>query len=166
MPLYLSILNTSERSGTSNSLRILMNPSTCFLCIRHVTFSTPQRCRANVAHARQSRPYSGLSFQIRFFKKIRCFPLRTEAGLNLNPCTGAARRGGGSAMIDLRRNAMIAAAVDPSPNPPGVAPQVDPPPPPNETPNAKPHTINSRPCPPPQSIQRSNPQTQNFKPQT
>jgi len=37
------------------------------------------RCRANMAHIRQSRPYSGLGFQVKSCELFELFPLRSEA---------------------------------------------------------------------------------------
>ena len=39
-------------------------------------FIMDNRCRANLAHIRQSRPDSGIGFQVNSFK---LFPLRSEA---------------------------------------------------------------------------------------
>ena len=48
-----------------------------------LTWNTPQpstlshsRCRANIAHIRQSRPYSGLCFKVNV---LRAFPLRSDS---------------------------------------------------------------------------------------
>jgi len=40
---------------------------------------TPYRCRANMAHIRQSRPDYGLHFQVKVPKSFKVFPLRSEA---------------------------------------------------------------------------------------
>ena len=40
---------------------------------------SPVRCRANVAHVRQSRLDSGLGFQLKSLEKITLFPLCLEA---------------------------------------------------------------------------------------
>jgi len=36
-------------------------------------------CRASVVHTRQSRPYSGLGFQVKVLRRFELFPLRSEA---------------------------------------------------------------------------------------
>ena len=41
------------------------------------------RCRANMAHIRQSRPDCGLGFQV---KVLKFFPLRSEAALDFLAC--------------------------------------------------------------------------------
>ena len=49
----------------------------------------PDRCRANMAHVRQSRPGSGLGCKVQRFK---LFPLLLEVG-SLGRCGGALMRG-------------------------------------------------------------------------
>jgi len=47
-----------------------------------VVFTLPKRidrCGANMAHIRQSRPYSGLGFQVKFLKIFELFPLFSRA---------------------------------------------------------------------------------------
>jgi len=39
------------------------------------------RCRANVAHIRQSRPDAGLAFQVKFLKMFQCVPSSLGSGL-------------------------------------------------------------------------------------
>ena len=45
------------------------------------------RCRANMAHIRQSRPDSGLGFQVIVLKPFKLLPLRSEAvvGMHFEP---------------------------------------------------------------------------------
>ena len=35
-------------------------------------------CRVNMAHTKQSRPYSGIGFQVKALETFNVFPLRSE----------------------------------------------------------------------------------------
>ena len=60
------------------------------------------RCRANVAHTRQSRPDSGLGFQVKGKKYSKFFPLHSEAVGRANWWTMHAGGGIWYMMYDLR----------------------------------------------------------------
>jgi len=49
------------------------------VAIDRVVLSRVFRCRANMAHIRQSRPDSGLDFQVKVLKPLKVFLLRSEA---------------------------------------------------------------------------------------
>jgi len=50
-----------------------MDVNTTESCVTHV------RCRAKMAHTRQSRPDPGLGFQVKVLETFKLFPLRSEA---------------------------------------------------------------------------------------
>jgi len=50
---------------------------TCFFAWEYMVAS---RCRANVAHIRQSRPDSGLGFQVKVLKTFKDVPSSLESG--------------------------------------------------------------------------------------
>ena len=56
-------------------------------------FSTRQeglnRCRANMAHIRQSRPYSGLGFEVKFRKPFQLVPSLLASGTKCSRSEGA-----------------------------------------------------------------------------
>ena len=63
-----------ERQSPRNRI---MSTGPVFECASILDSNT--RCRANIAHVRQSRPDPGLGFQVKFLTTCKWFPLGSEA---------------------------------------------------------------------------------------
>ena len=50
------------------------------MCVRSMKPQPPTRCRANVAHVRQSRPDSGLGFQVKVLNTLQGVPFSLGSG--------------------------------------------------------------------------------------
>ena len=62
--------------------RVRSRPRRCRVNSANVRQSRPDyvaHARQSMAHVRQSRPYSGLDFQVKVVKPCTWFPLRSEA---------------------------------------------------------------------------------------
>ena len=67
--LYRSLYNFERSYFTGQDVRRRAEPS-----------DRAVRCRANMAHVRQSRPDSGLDFQVKVFKTLSVVPPSLESG--------------------------------------------------------------------------------------
>jgi len=85
LPLTLSLTSAAASSlkFTSTSAA-LMYASGCsirlLMSLQHDEYSTHNRCRANMAHIRQSRPDSGLGFNVKVLGTLQFFPFSLGSG--------------------------------------------------------------------------------------
>ena len=76
----------------------------------------PTRCRANMAHMRQSRPYSGLGFQVKLLKPFQVVPVLLRGGppaIHETPSQNPSSRSGYRATSLIRNRTPPRTAIRP-----------------------------------------------------